>query len=42
VISLLSRSDTHLKSAHAAQDVMLNRYAAAGTLTGIASNRVVA
>jgi hypothetical protein len=41
VIRLLSRSDIHLKSARAAQDVVPNRYAA-GTLTGIASDRGVA
>lgn len=36
MIRSLSRSDTHLKSARAAQDVVPNRYAAASTLMGIA------
>jgi hypothetical protein len=41
VIRLLSRLDTHLKSARAAQDVVPNRHAA-GTLNGIARETGVA
>jgi hypothetical protein len=42
VIRLLSRPDTHLESARAAQDDVPNYYAAASTLTGIAPERGVA